>query len=249
MVAEEKAPYARHSFLRYTVSLGEVPGNDRTLKAALESGIYVYADSRFCINSPRYVTNKNGAVRLTPYALSHEKECCIPFWERKRYSGYDPSGFHMDEITGTVIVCGSTAETKKKTLDQVFPGMMKTIADLPGSVGGTLAAHMERLGVTVEDLEELSHVSDRTIKDIRSNRCGSLELSFFVAICLGLKLEPPYSLDLIRKTRYQFDASPEGTMYLLLITTMYYAGVDACNEKLIENGFKPLTRKARSGIC
>lgn len=108
---------------------------------------------------------------------------------------------------------------------------------------------MERLGVTVEDLEALSHVSDRTIKDIRSNRCGSLELSFFVAICLGLKLEPPYSLDLIRKTRYQFDASPEGTMYLLLITTMYYAGVDACNEKLIENGFKPLTRKARSGIC
>ena len=44
-------------------------------------------------------------------------------------------------------------------------------------------------------------------------------------------------------------ARPEGTMYLLLITTMYYAGVDACNEKLIENGFKPLTRKARSGIC
>ena len=77
----------------------------------------------------------------------------------------------------------------------------------------------------------------------------TLVLSFFIAICPGLKLEPPYSLDHIRKTRYQFDASLEGTMYLLLITTMYYASVDACNEKLIKNGFKPLTRKARSGIC
>lgn len=257
MAAEEPLPYGstpHGSVPLYSVSLQELleGGSDSRLIQILETGKYVYADTRFCLNDSAFIFHDEaGMPHLNGYALSHEEECCIPFWRRKQYAAYDTGAFHMDEIKGTVIVCGGDAKlktaSKEKPISQAYTDMKGVIENLPGSVGGTLKAHMDRIGVTVEDLEEFSHVSCTAIKDIRANRYGNMEFGFFIAICLGLKLEPPYSLDLIRKTRYRFDASHESTMYLLLLTTMYMLGVDACNEILIQNGLKPLTRKARTG--
>lgn len=227
----------------YSVTIREASeGADRKLRKALGSGMYIFADSRFCLNSPEYIGFDTGGMpHLTDYAISHEEECCLPFWRHKDVPGHDPAAFHMDEITGTVITCGSEEKVRKKTVFQAYPEMKEVIEGLPASVGGTLKAHMERLDVTIEDLEYLSGVSERTIKNIRSNNCPRLEMRYFVAICIGLKLEPPYSLDLIRKTRFQFNAGRESTMYLLLLTSMYWAGIDACNAEMEANGFSPLT--------
>ena len=226
----------------YSVSIREASdGADRKLRKALESGRYIFADSRFCLNSSEFIRFDNSGVpRLTDYALSHEEECCLPFWRHKDIPDYSPDAFHMDETKGTVISCGSEEKVRKKTVGQAYPEMKDVIEGLPASVGGTLKAHMERLDVTVEDLEYRSGVSERTIKNIRSNNCPKLEMRYFIAICIGLKLEPPYSLDLIRKTRFQFNASRESTMYLLLLTSMYWAGIDACNAEMTANGFGPL---------
>ena len=239
MVAESTPAYGNGPI--YAVSLSDVCGSSK-LRKILESGSYVYVDSRFCLNDNKYVCrDDNGLLHMNSYALAHERECCLPFWHRKQYS-YNPGSFHMEEIVGTVIECGSRADVKKRTVGAAYPEMRKVIEGLPASVGGTLTAHMERLGCTVEALEEYSHVSERTIKNIRANNCPKLEMRYFIAVCIGLKLEAPYSLDLMRKTRFRFDASRESTMYLILLTSMYWAGIDACNEELIKNGLAPLTK-------
>ena len=92
-----------------------------------------------------------------------------------------------------VITCGSEEKVRKKTVSQAYPEMKEVIEGLPASVGGTLKAHMERLDVTIEDLESLSGVSERTIKNIRSNNCPRLEMRYFIAICIGPKLEPHFN--------------------------------------------------------
>lgn len=230
----------------YKIALSEVletVRSDRRLLKALNSGRYVYVDSRFCLNDPIYITHTpDGSLRMNEYALSHEGECCLPFWIHNQYGTYIPGFFHSKEITGTQIVYGSEAKVQKRTVSEIYPRMQEVIETLPASVGGTVVAHMKRLDCTEEDLEEYAHISRRTISKIRTNKCSTLEMRYFVAICIGLKLEPPYSLDLMNKTRYRFDTSREATMYLILLTTMYAAGIDACNEECVKNELPPLTR-------
>ena len=131
-------------------------------------------------------------------------------------------------------------ETWTKIINS-YPEIDETIGDLPSSVGGNLKAHMDRLDVTVEELENLSGVSERTIKKIRNNNGSKIDIRFYVAICLGLNLEPPYSIDLLHKTRYQLNTDKESTVFLMLLTTMYQSGIKACNEEMIRNGLDPLT--------
>jgi len=48
------------------------------LRRILDSGNFVYVDSHFCINDPKYVfQNEFGVIEMTEYALQHMDEGCL----------------------------------------------------------------------------------------------------------------------------------------------------------------------------
>jgi hypothetical protein len=54
--------------------------SDMRLHGQASKGAYVYVDSHFCLNDPKYIANdENGHVVMTEYARLHIDECCLAF--------------------------------------------------------------------------------------------------------------------------------------------------------------------------
>jgi hypothetical protein len=50
------------------------------LRIRIQSGNYIFVDSHFCINAPKYiVTDEKGKPSLSKYARHHVDECCLVF--------------------------------------------------------------------------------------------------------------------------------------------------------------------------
>jgi hypothetical protein len=50
------------------------------LRARVQGGNYIFVDSHFCVNQPKYVTSDaNGKPCMTEYARYHVDECCLAF--------------------------------------------------------------------------------------------------------------------------------------------------------------------------
>ena len=54
--------------------------SDMRLRDQAGKGVYVYVDSHFCLNDPKYIINdETGRVVMTEYARLHIDECCLAF--------------------------------------------------------------------------------------------------------------------------------------------------------------------------
>ncbi len=54
--------------------------SDKRLRDQAGKGAYIYVESHFCLNDPKYITNDNtGRVVMTEYARLHIDECCLVF--------------------------------------------------------------------------------------------------------------------------------------------------------------------------
>ena len=70
------------------------------------------------------------------------------------------------------------------------------------------------------------------------------QLETVIAICIGLRLNPAISKQLIKIAGYSLSASCESYgIYSLIIDRYYYKGIMWCNDFLIEAGYAPLTRR------
>ena len=56
----------------------------------------------------------------------------------------------------------------------------------------------ECLGYTREKLEEESYISIQTIKEIETNNNRGYSLETIIALCIGMKLPPEFSFDLLK---------------------------------------------------
>jgi len=117
------------------------------------------------------------------------------------------------------------------------------IRSLPATFSDTLIAHMDRLKITVEKLEEKSLVNARTIQRMRNDERYQPKLATIVAVCIGLQLSPILSADMIRKSGNTFRATEEHIIYQMLLNAYYQNSIYECNEILLANNCKPLTKE------
>lgn len=113
---------------------------------------------------------------------------------------------------------------------------------LPGSFGATLEAHMQRRGMTQEQLAEGSLITDRRIRTYCMND-QMVPLQRVVALCIGLKLHPILSLDLVKKAGYLFNQTPEHVAYQMILLSMTHNSIYECNEYLKTLGLKPIGKE------
>ena len=114
---------------------------------------------------------------------------------------------------------------------------------LPATFSDTLIAHMDRLEITVEKLEEKSLVNARTIQRMRNDERYQPKLGTIVAVCIGLQLSPVLSADMIRKSGNIFRATEEHIIYQMLLNSHYQNSIYECNEILQANNCRPLTKE------
>ena len=104
---------------------------------------------------------------------------------------------------------------------------------------------MKRKHVTSEALSEASSVSVRQLARLRNGQYREIPLPTAVALCIGLKLHPILSFDLIEKAGIRLTGSIEHAGYQILLLCMADRSIYECDRFLNELGIPPLEKKER----
>lgn len=225
-------------------------------KELMNSERFVYVDSHFCLNDEKYVEMVDlGIYQMTDYAYEHMDECCLTFDVRYQTDGI----LSYKDFNYYVMYRGSNPELKIKVdfseclisqeilgnvpeyTAEVYTKVAKVMEELPGNFCGTMVFHRNRREFTREELEEHSTVSVSTIRRMETDKEYQKQLGRLMAICIGLKLYPTFSFDLIDKSNCKFDDTIVfHGVYKMLLRNCYHLTVDECNQKLKEMGISVL---------
>jgi len=191
------------------------------LRTMYFEGRLIFANSMVCINAPKYVTkSETGLPILTNYALEHVHECCYVF-ERK----INASDTYSDSFYRRCFLCRDVSsinyieakydpnhkdnqsksqrkEEINKISESVTDIVRRLATEIPSGFAGTLNYHMNRKGITNEELSARTNISTVSISEYRNTLTPKISIERAVALCNGLKLEKHYSHDLMKKAGY-----------------------------------------------
>ena len=114
--------------------------------------------------------------------------------------------------------------------------------DLPYNFRKKLRYLRESIGMTREQLEEKSYISSQTIKEIENNKKRGYSLETIIALCIGMKLPPEFSFDLLRIAGFNIENNGNeiNCLYCFILRNLYDCGIDYVNDILRINNFTPL---------
>ena len=236
--------FAYYETRRYNIgfdnAVREASRNPRFWKA-IASGHYTYVENCFVVRDRKYICrDQDGVLRLTTYAKSHPDECCLSF-ALQRSTQSMPNGMLRKRLNDEVFIAGS--ELSSKQFERSAKAIAAISKSLPNSFADTLAAHMKRKGISVEQLEESSLVSDRQIVRYRNEENPYISLQSVICLCIGMRLHPVFAFDLIRKAGFSLNDSIEHTAYKIILTSMTTNSVRECNDYLRQMGINPISRE------
>ena len=231
---------------------------NKDFRDLIDSGKYIYVESHYCINDEKYVCkNEFGRLCLTDYAKNNIDECCLIFdiGVSKCVREY-PRGhvLYNKSVSDRIIKTEFSNSEKIKLIEdralklremRKEAGKLTTILrNSAATFSDTLVSHMERLGFTVEYLEEKTLINAKTIQRMRTDDTYRPKLTSVIAICIGFNLNPMLSYDLIKKSGHCFMKNIEHTMYKMLLNVHYENSIYECNQILECNNFNPLSKEA-----
>lgn len=223
----------------------------------LDSGRYVYAENRLCLNHPKYIQEAGDGVTLTEYARGHEGECCLAFittitlvdrllqceTEDRRIAfvtrpeaSASPSKYQEDPVL-TKEHAEKFAETLKKVntlakkLPHDFPSMLKELIKDSGMKDG--------------DIADRSSLSEKTIQRLRQGKTVPT-LETMMQLCIGLRLHPILSDYFMKSAGLHFMDSDLHRAYRVLLDTCYPYTVEDCNALLKSQKLPTLGRSSSS---
>lgn len=211
---------------------------NETFRRLIDTGRYIYADGHICLNDPEYVVQRGKKLLLTEWANAHVNRCCLRFvrtYHRDRQTHYVFGQLNSDEAYNSRSLAFSIESGAKNVLTQAKE-ISEVLLNLPCSFPGTLKAHMERLDVTIELLAERSRLSVSTLNRLRSKQQERYKIDQVAAVCFGLRLQPEYSFDLLRKAGLGSLPTPRILVISGALQCLYKLGIDMVQTALKEHG-------------
>ena len=227
-----------------------------TLNTKLKSGDYIFVDSHFCLNHPKYVNQTtDGELFLTDYARYHIDECCLVFDLKVKATNkygekfYTECVLYRDADSGIVFEAHYNTSGKNDNADshaEILAAYNRELVDiikrLPGGFAETLDELIKYRKTTNEKLAEACLISSKTVQRMRNNEDYEPSLETIMALCIGLQLPPVLSDDFIRKSGCSLKNTTELHMtYRFLLNSCYTKSIHDCNEILIKQNFNPLS--------
>ena len=226
----------------------------------MDSGNFVYVDSHFCINDPKYVVqNDFGIIEMTEYATQNMDECCLSFDRTTRANksfgvhGYTECVLFQHAVSKTVNDFNYNHTDHNKDVEaraaairaehEEVKEAAKVLATLPPTFHESLVVLIKWRKMTNEDLAEKALLSSKTIQRLRATPDHNCDLDTAVAICFGLQLHPHISDNLIEKAGHKLKVGEKGVTYAHLLATRYKGTIHEVNEYLEVAGYPPLSGK------
>lgn len=222
------------------------------MAALVRHGSYLYIDSHFVLNHPRYITqDENGVTVLTNFARNNMEECCLVFdlsvksgCKERYHSECFLNRDKTSDIDFEIKYCNgfeyATPERKAKILAETLADEMRVYNELPNSYNSSLKKVREWRDVTYKELAERTMVNERTIRRIvNGEEPGSI--NSIILICLGLHLPPKISSHIIRNSPFSLNFNNNSHIwYDFALTHLYPKSMDEIRAFLQEHGADPL---------
>lgn len=237
----------------YTLSLRNISaiyGECEEFAEAMHSGSFVYVDGHVVLNRDKYISRLNGLpIRLTSYARHHMAECCIDF--KRVYSEFDYSytygELHKDALTPIRPEDRELTTEQRRKIRMALYEIAEESDKLEGTphvspFGRAVIFHMERCGLTIDQVSDRSGLAVNTISKMRAGK--KVKLETVLAFCVALELEEAFRVDLMQKADVHFNAkNPAHRMYMTIFDLLPKANVFQINQFLREEGFTQWTQE------
>ena len=237
----------------YTLSLRHISaiyGECEEFEEAMHSGNFVYVDGHVVLNCDKYISRLNRLpMRLTAYARHHMAECCVDF--KRIYSEFEYSytygELHKDELTPIRPEDRELTAEQRRKIHMAMYEIAEESDKLEGTptvspFGRAVTFHMERCGLTIDQVSDRSGLAVNTIGKMRAGK--KVKLETVLAFCVALELEEVFRVDLMQKADVHFNAkNPAHRMYMTIFDLLPTANVFQINQFLREEGFTPWTQE------
>lgn len=141
----------------------------------------------------------------------------------------------------------SVGEIKKmpKNFEEYYDKVSVLCEELPYDFRDKLRYLRESMGMTREKLEEMSYISSQTIKEIETNKRRGYSLETIIALCIGMKLPPEFSFDLLKMSGFYIESydNEKKCLYCYILRNLYDCEIDYVNHVLQINNFDSLSHK------
>ena len=222
------------------------------LKEKIESGSYLFVDSHFCMNEPKYIEIKADKTVLTDYARLHMEECCLVFdLTTRRGTGHKETFItdyvlYRDANSDIVFEATFSKDSQINEAQLILKRNLElapVIRELPGNFSGALSALMKWSEVTEEELSESSLLSVMTIRRMRNDTNYRTSMDSIFQLCIGMKLPPDLSDLLLERSSHRLGMTELDRTYYTLLHGCYTRGMIECNDLLEQLGFKRLGKE------
>ncbi len=132
---------------------------------------------------------------------------------------------------------------KPETFDKYYNKIVIICNDLPYNFRKKLRYLRECSGKTREKLEENSHISVQTIKEIETNNSRGYSLETIIALCIGMHLPPEFSFELLNSAGFTIEnnSTEKNCIYCFILRNMYNCDIDEINAFLLANNIQPVS--------
>jgi len=229
---------------------------DMRLRDQAGKGAYIYVDSHFCLNDPKYILNdETGHVIMTEYARLHIDECCLAFdlkvKSKNKYGEqyYKECVLYRDVNSGIEFQVTFSGDANKDIMakaDAILGREVHTqniINTMPPKFGDALIYIMKQSNQSVEGLSENARMDVKMLQRMRNDATYPKNIESVVAVCIGMHLRPEFSGELIKRSGFslRLAQSEAHLLYKFFLDNFYMHTVDECNEILTAKGFDILT--------
>lgn len=227
---------------------------DENLRKLISTDKYIFIDNHLCFKNSKYVYIENNRFYLTKYALNNIDECCVLF----KYT-VDKKFEYVNKYD--LILCKTQTKKQKlkikdfesieeiKVNPEKFGEYYNKISvicdDLPYGFRKKIRYLRECIGMTREKLEEKSYISAQTIKEIETNTKRGYSIETLIALCIGMKLPPEFSFDLLRIGGFNIEnnISEKNCLYCFILRNLYNSEIDEVNEFLEKNNVEAISKE------
>lgn len=215
----------------------------------IASSRYIYVEGRFCLNTPEYVQSENNGYRITDYGRMHTEECCLRFditYREHRYQ-YAWGQFNREAAPadgGMLHFIRNAAELGLCDLEEMTHQALWSM-DIRKAISGmefgeALTYVMTARKMTIEQLEETSLISSRTIRRLWHSDSNPVKKEYIVAISVDMHLPPMVSMELLNVAGLRLTTSYRDNIYGMVLCSMYQHDIHTVNQYLKRIGIEPI---------
>ena len=250
-------PYAyKKGAIKYNQTYS-IPAQDAAIQSITNPKLrdachYIYIDSHFVLNHPRYViSDEKGETQMTPYAQYHMDECCLAFdlsvrseveerYHRECFLNRDKGSPVDFDIVYTGENGELDAESRKKLIHDTVIEEANVLRSLSNDYTEAWRALLKWRGISQAELSRRTGISEKTIGHIiNGDTAGTL--NNVVLMCLAAHLPWDMSDYLIQRSGHKLRLNNDDhNWYRFVLMRMYPKTIKEIQTFLQEQGASTL---------